>query len=744
MDLLFFLAKRIKHYVFMSFTCFGLCATLLFGAQASAQIKVIGYLPANGNVIVNFDKIDLKKLTHINLASLNPKANGDIMQGDNPACMGGVSAADIRYIVQKAHQSGVKVLVSLAGRDVISSCAGNWVSLLSGGSWITLADSIVQFVYSFGLDGVDVDIDAGLLFSLNNNGDNYTPFISFLKGALGPKLLTATSPTNAVGITIPSAAFSYLDFVSILSLDYAGPSWGAGQEHSPFYRVSEDMNFFAQQGLRKEQIVLGIPAYGYGFNGYAERYDYKEIAAQFGSAAVENSDLIGTACVGCKYITFNGPKAIQQKFPHVMGLGSGLAVFDLSGDTQDKTSLVSTIYELVKANTPASSSAPSSRSSSSLSSSSRSSSTPSKFQTINFLNSVRGLKMVGGVHNIQPNAPDTSSLWLERLVGQRPGLYSAEFVYPQGDQLNREQVVNQAIVEWSRGAMVHLQWKACNPAKPLPCGGELFDKLSNDEWDKLITSGTEINNNWKHLMDDVAVHLQQLENAGVEVLFNPLELINESFFWWGSRRGTNGSARLYQITHDYLTNVKGLSNLMWVLTLRDANMLEVDLHEFNPGNNNWDVLAVDFGEADFFDQSKYNATRTFADAAAKPFGLESSKQLPSYSDMVNQPMWSYFIGWPEVLQRNDTTQLLSFYSSDRVLMLYELPGWKKMSSNASSLRSSSRSSVVSSSKSSAVSSKNSSVNSSQKSSLSSFKTSSSAPSKSLSSSRSFTSLRMSF
>ena len=37
----------------------------------------------------------------------------------------------------------------------------------------------------------------------------------------------------------------------------------------------------------------------------------------------------------------------------------------------------------------------------------------------------------------------------------------------------------------------------------------------------------------------------------------------------GRPAGTRGTARLYQITHDYLVGTKGLTNLIWVWDVQD-------------------------------------------------------------------------------------------------------------------------------------------------------------------------------
>ena len=97
---------------------------------ASAETKVVGYIPTWVDMGAIVDRTDLTKLTHLNLAFMSPTASGATLNGANPACMDNTSASTINYVVQKAHQAGVKVLVSLAGGG-IPSCSGNWETLLN-------------------------------------------------------------------------------------------------------------------------------------------------------------------------------------------------------------------------------------------------------------------------------------------------------------------------------------------------------------------------------------------------------------------------------------------------------------------------------------------------------------------------------------------------------------------------------------------------------------------------------------
>jgi len=138
-----------------------------------------------------------------------------------------------------------------------------------------------------------------------------------------------------------------------------------------------------------------------------------------------------------------------------------------------------------------------------------------QFQSLNYLQSIRGSKTVSGIHNREPNAD--SNLQTRKIfetTGKWPGLYSADFLFRADDIANRQKIVDQAINEWNHGAIINFMWHACNPAKQQPCefdGNGVLSSMSNTEWNQLITNGTAINRNWKRMMDEVAGYLQQLK-----------------------------------------------------------------------------------------------------------------------------------------------------------------------------------------------------------------------------------------
>ncbi|SHK38360.1 Por secretion system C-terminal sorting domain-containing protein [Reichenbachiella agariperforans] len=302
------------------------------------------------------------------------------------------------------------------------------------------------------------------------------------------------------------------------------------------------------------------------------------------------------------------------------------------------------------------------------------------FESLNYLYSIQGTKTIGGMHNRQPNAnPNGYSQQLNGIIGQWPGLYSADFQFEPNEIANRQTMIDQAIQEWNNGAMVNIMWHACNPAKGEPCywdSNGVLSQMSQWEWDQLLTDGTAINNSWKSRMDDVAYYLQQLEDAGVEVFFRPLHEMNQGMFWWGGRPGANGTARLYQITHDYMTNTKGLSNLIWVWNMQDYSGLANDLYNYDPGWNYWDVLTMDmyWSDGQGYSTAKYNAM--VAKAGGRPIGIGECEDLPAVNLLNNQPLWTFFMGWSELtFSANSNQKIQDIYWSSRVLTLNEMPGW---------------------------------------------------------------------
>jgi len=301
-------------------------------------------------------------------------------------------------------------------------------------------------------------------------------------------------------------------------------------------------------------------------------------------------------------------------------------------------------------------------------------STKTSFKTLDYLYAISGEYTVAGQHNKEPNAvPDKWTREINKITGKYPGLWSGDFLFQEENITNRPTMINEAKKQWENGAIINLMWHACNPAFDEPCGWDsvgVMSHLTDEQWNEIITDGTPLNVSWKARMDKVAVYLQDLEDSGVEVLFRPLHEMNQGAFWWGGRKGPKGTAELYRITHDYFTNTKGLSNLIWVWDMQDMSR---DFADYNPGDEYWDVFAFDVYDKGY-DIAWYNYILPIA--GDKPMAIGECARLPSPAVLTAQPRWTFFMVWAElVVESNSTEEIQNVYNTHRVLTRDKLPGW---------------------------------------------------------------------
>ena len=215
-----------------------------------------------------------------------------------------------------------------------------------------------------------------------------------------------------------------------------------------------------------------------------------------------------------------------------------------------------------------------------------------KFKTLDYLYRISGEGTVVGVHNKLSKTPSSFTDAATQITGKTPGLWGGDFLFDSESIEHRWTMIHEAKRQWEAGAMISIMWHACNPTLHEPCSwsnhcngdGPWSGDVGDDKWNALITDGTPLNARWKEMMDGIAQYLQWLDLNGVEVLFRPLHEMNQNCFWWGGRGGANGTRRLYQIFHDYLTVEKKLTNLIWVWNIQDFDTLEYDVDAYNPGD----------------------------------------------------------------------------------------------------------------------------------------------------------------
>ncbi|HEX4462179.1 MAG TPA: glycosyl hydrolase, partial [Polyangia bacterium] len=156
--------------------------------------------------------------------------------------------------------------------------------------------------------------------------------------------------------------------------------------------------------------------------------------------------------------------------------------------------------------------------------------------------------------------------------------------------------------------------------------------------------------------------------------FRPLHEINGAWAWWQNHPGPNGSSKLYQITHDYLVNTKGLDNIIWVWNVQDYDTLPADVGQYTPGPDYFDIAALDVYDTGYT-TTNYNAM--VGAAAGKPIGVAECYTMPTAGNMASQPLWTYIAMWPDEITENGNEQILpALFADDQIVKLAQMPGWQ--------------------------------------------------------------------
>jgi mannan endo-1,4-beta-mannosidase len=305
---------------------------------------------------------------------------------------------------------------------------------------------------------------------------------------------------------------------------------------------------------------------------------------------------------------------------------------------------------------------------------------PTRWKTLNYLYSIRGRGTVAGVHEKISSMPSQHTERVFQISGKYPGLWSGDFLFDDNRRF-RQNMIDEAKRRWNAGTMINIMYHSCNPTTTNlgeECQWDDRTKgpqssMTNASWQELITDGTALNRKWKTWLDEIAVYLQDLKNNGVEVLFRPFHEMNQGVFWWGGRPGPTGTLRLYQISHNYLTNVKKLDNLIWVWNVQDFGSLGNDVQNYNPGSNYYEVVALDVYEG--YQTWKYDVIRNIANG--KPIAIGECDKLPDASRLANEPLWTFFMSWSELtFSANTNDQIRSVYNSQQAITRDEMGNWK--------------------------------------------------------------------
>lgn len=296
--------------------------------------------------------------------------------------------------------------------------------------------------------------------------------------------------------------------------------------------------------------------------------------------------------------------------------------------------------------------------------------TPEARKLLEYLYSISGKKIIAGYHNYIQTT-DADARRVKELTGKLPALWGCDFIDYYRSERNADSVIQEAYKKYNEGYMITLMWHEGRPKDDPPFGWKesIQGKLTNHEWQELITRGTPLNIRWQQQVDIVAGYLKRLQNLGVPVLWRPYHELNGVWFWWGNRKGENGSAKLYRMMFDRYVNYHKLNNLIWVWNTNAPRQLIDDeayaFEECFPGLEYVDVLATDIYHNDYR-QSHHDQLVELA--KGKPIALGEIGEVPTPEMLSQQPLWAWFMMWPGLVDTHNTPQQIrDIYNNPKIV-----------------------------------------------------------------------------
>lgn len=294
-----------------------------------------------------YKNIPFEKLTHLFHAFVRQTPEGGLTIDKNFVKPG---------LIQKAHEKGCKVILSLGGGAMWSS----GLDTLSAKKETRQAyvELVAQFCAKHGYDGVDVDWEfPQSAEDMKNHALLIKDFRERLGGGALVTMAIAGTEFKNMFIDFP-AIDKYVDFYNLMFYDSHGP-WSPHAGHNaPVYLGQDTCPYNCEEmlaymnsalGLKNEKMCLGVPFYGYlyrnltSFYGQAgdctgEHVLYRDIPAMIGKGWVKKYD---EACMvpylvkekGKGILTYDDPESIilKAKWAESKGL-LGIFTWEITQD----------------------------------------------------------------------------------------------------------------------------------------------------------------------------------------------------------------------------------------------------------------------------------------------------------------------------------------------------------------------------------------------------------------------------
>ncbi len=291
---------------------------------------------------------------------------------------------------------------------------------------------------------------------------------------------------------------------------------------------------------------------------------------------------------------------------------------------------------------------------------------------LEFLHNISGSFILSGQHNF----PHEISIYSDSVVaftGKAAVVWGCDFSYHEEAVNNRRNIIKEAIKMHKRGHIITLMYHQVRPMDDEPNGWKesVQNEITDEQWNDLVTPGTEVHTKWLEKIDTVAFYLKQLQAKKIPVLWRPYHEMNGRWFWWGQKAAF---AKLWVMMYERYVYYHKLDNLIWVWNAntpqkkKASNDMSYD--RYYPGHQYVDILAADVYHNDYT-QSYYDDLMALGGEKVVSIGECGTVPTPKILDA--QPGWTWFMVWTKHLwTHNEREALLELYEDPRVVTLDEI------------------------------------------------------------------------
>jgi mannan endo-1,4-beta-mannosidase len=152
--------------------------------------------------------------------------------------------------------------------------------------------------------------------------------------------------------------------------------------------------------------------------------------------------------------------------------------------------------------------------------------------------------------------------------------------------INHAVITPHATNYWNAGGLVHIQWNPDNP-----WNGNFSGDTNGINFPVLFTPGTTAHSNYIAMLNEVATGLRELGQAGVTVLFRPLNECNSVQNWY-QRKAQADYVKLYRWTFDFLVNSQALNHVLWVYDALTMPHTSLPVTYYYPGDDVVDIFGI--------------------------------------------------------------------------------------------------------------------------------------------------------